>query len=339
MMMLVFLFAVFIGCFHANVAEITIAEGSLATEGSFRITTKYEGRITFSLTLMNSLPTTESVKSHRLDVYLSNDPSLSLKSREYTTSSDTAFPIEVAPVNEDGTVVTDLTTVVVADYQNCDKYSYFCVVYDSYRRNGWQCINVRDNIVCPEIVAYTLTITNPCPSSINYLTTADTEITFQITGYKSYDEASVADVKLYFTNGNDVNGVSTTYKSDGISVVGMTTTDSYTPKYFTLTPLVASPKVDVPNCAHYTHLCAVLVPVFGVSSDNDACISFGTNDDQAGNITCPDPVEGDGVTESDNGEVQDCDSECSGCSIHGNMLILIGASILAMHMVTIFKEN
>ncbi|XP_077997054.1 uncharacterized protein LOC144450329 [Glandiceps talaboti] len=329
MMVPVFFFAVFIGCFHGNVAEITIADGSLAIEdlGRVRINANYGTRVTFSLKFMNSLSSTDTVSSYNLDVYLSNDPTLSLKSDKYTIS-DAAFPIQVEPKNDYGTLVTGLTTTIISSYRNCYFYSYFCAVYDRYRTNGWQCTYIRDNIVCPETEAVALKITNPSPSSINYLTTAYTDITFQIDGYRLYDQASVTGVKLYFTNGNDMNDVNTTYESDEISVVGMTTTDYRTPTYFTLTPLVASPKVDVPNCAHYTHLCAVLVPEAGVSVNNDVCIPLGTNDDQGGTIICPDDGDGESYNES-------CNCTCSGFSINGNIFILIGASILAM--VTAFK--
>ncbi|XP_077996772.1 uncharacterized protein LOC144450078 [Glandiceps talaboti] len=118
-----------------------------------------------------------------------------------------------------------------------------------------------------------------------------------------------------------MNDVNTTYESDEISVVGMTTTDSYTPTYFTLTPLEASPKVDVPNCAHYTHLCAVLVPEAGARVNNDVCISLGSNGDQGGTIICPDVKDADGVS--------------SGFHIHDTMLALVGVSILVM--LTLFN--
>ncbi|XP_077997061.1 uncharacterized protein LOC144450336 isoform X2 [Glandiceps talaboti] len=111
-----------------------------------------------------------------------------------------------------------------------------------------------------------------------------------------------------------MNHVNTTYEGDEILVRGMTSTGLITSnKAQALRPLEASPKVDVQNCAHYTHLCGVIVPTRGSTVNSDVCIPLGPFDGQAGTIICP---KDGGVS--------------SGFSIHGNMLTLVGASILAV---------
>ncbi|XP_077996868.1 uncharacterized protein LOC144450168 [Glandiceps talaboti] len=136
-----------------------------------------------------------------------------------------------------------------------------------------------------------------------------------------------------------MNNVTTTHESDEIPVVGMTTyesdeipgvdvrfMDDSAQLHLTLRPLEASIKVDVTNCAHYTHLCGVVVPHGAASTVNsDVCIPLGIKDDQAGTIICP---EDDGKAGGGNAIIKD--SECSAFSIHSNIMILAGAATLVI---------